>query len=63
MKFNSIYELLGVLRSTHGLHRVLIVILPLSVEDGWQRLPRIHVPRAQDVGLASGRHSENSKSV
>ena len=53
---------------THGLHRLLLFVLPLPAEDGGQRLPgvppcRVHVPRAQDVGLASGRHSENSKNV
>ena len=48
---------------THGLHGIILVVLPLPAEDGGQGLPRVHVPRAQDVGLASGRHSENSKSV
>jgi len=40
-----------------GLHGVILVVLPLPAEDGGQGLPRVHVPRSQDVGLASGRHS------
>ena len=63
MKQNLIERTLLGFRSTHGLHGVILVVLPLPAEDGGQGLARVHVPCAQDVGLASGRHSENRKNV
>ena len=38
--------------------RLLVVVLPLPVEDGWQGLgASIEASGAKNIGLASGRHS------
>ena len=47
--------------STYSLHHIIIVVLSLPAENSWQRLGRVDVPGAQNVGLSPSRHSEKKR--
>ena len=60
----AVVEIAGVVQEAVdadlSLHLVLLV-LPLPAEDCGQRFGRVHVPRAKNIRLASGCHSESKK--